>query len=63
MELRKIAIVCGGDSSEVEVSLKSARGLNTFINHEQYQVWIVVIQSGNWYVRLDEKRIDRKSVV
>lgn len=57
MELRKIAIVCGGDSSEVEVSLKSARGLNTFINHEQYQVWIVVIQSGNWYVRLDEKRM------
>lgn len=57
MELRKIAIVCGGDSSEVEVSLKSARGLNTFINHEQYQVWIVVIQSGNWSVRLDEKRM------
>jgi D-alanine-D-alanine ligase len=57
MELRKIAIVCGGDSSEVEVSLKSARGLNTFINHEQYQVWIVVIQAGNWYVRLDEKRM------
>ncbi len=56
MELRKIAIVCGGDSSEVEVSLKSARGLNTFINHDNYQVWIVVIQSGNWYVRLDEKR-------
>ena len=56
MELRKIAIVCGGDSSEVEVSLKSARGLNTFINHEQYLVWIVVMQSGNWYVRLDEKR-------
>jgi D-alanine-D-alanine ligase len=62
MEQRKIAIVCGGDSSEMEVSLKSARGLNTFINHEVYQVWIVVIQSGNWYVRLDEKRtapIDR----
>jgi D-alanine-D-alanine ligase len=57
MELRKIAIVCGGDSSEMEVSLKSARGLNTFINHEKYQVWIVVIQSGNWYVRLDEKRM------
>jgi D-alanine-D-alanine ligase len=57
MELRKIAIVCGGDSSEVEVSLKSARGLNTFINHDHYQVWIVVIQSGNWYVRLDEKRV------
>jgi len=56
MELRKIAIVCGGDSSEMEISLKSAQGLNSFINHADYQVWIVVIQTGNWYVRLDEKR-------
>jgi D-alanine-D-alanine ligase len=56
MELRKIAIICGGDSSEMEISLKSAQGLNSFINHELYRVWIVVIQSGNWYVRLDDKR-------
>ncbi len=56
MELRKIAIICGGDSSEMEISLKSAQGLNSFINHDQYRVWIVVIQSGNWYVRLDDKR-------
>jgi len=56
MELRKIAIICGGDSSEMEISLKSAQGLNSFINHDLYRVWIVVIQSGNWYVRLDDKR-------
>ena len=56
MELRKIAIICGGDSSEMEISLKSAQGLNSFINHELYRVWIVVIQTGNWYVRLDDKR-------
>jgi D-alanine-D-alanine ligase len=38
--------------------------LNSFINHEAYQVWIVVIQAGNWYVRLDEKHaspIDRNN--
>jgi len=56
MELRKIAIICGGDSSEMEISLKSAQGLNSFINHDLYRVWIVVLQSGNWYVRLDDKR-------
>src|SRR5665647_1075683 len=56
MELRKIAIICGGDSSEMEISLKSAHGLNSFINHDLYRVWIIVIQSGNWYVRLDDKR-------
>jgi D-alanine-D-alanine ligase len=54
MDQRKIAIVCGGDSSEMEVSLKSAQGLNSFIDHSTYHVWIVVIQQGQWYVRLDE---------
>lgn len=53
MKSRQIAIVCGGDSSEMEVSLKSAQGLNSFIDKTNYRVWIVVIQKGNWYVRLD----------
>jgi len=55
MESRKIAIVCGGDSSEMLVSLKSAQGLYSFIDKIRYQVWIVVIQSGRWYVRLNEE--------
>lgn len=50
---RKIAIVCGGDSSEMEVSLKSAQGLYSFINKDQYSVWIVVIHNKEWYVRLE----------
>lgn len=53
MKSRQIAIVCGGDSSEMEVSLKSAQGLNSFIDKTNYRVWIVVIQKGNWFVRLD----------
>ncbi|MEA4841086.1 MAG: D-alanine--D-alanine ligase [Bacteroidales bacterium] len=55
MKSRRIAIVCGGDSSEMPVSLKSAQGLYSFINKTIYQAWIVVIQSGNWYVRLNEE--------
>jgi len=55
MNSRKIAIVCGGDSSEMLVSLKSAQGLYSFIDKTRYQVWIVVIQSGNWYVRLNDE--------
>jgi len=54
MENRKIAIVCGGDSSEMEVSLKSAQGLSSFIDKSNYSTWIVVIQKGNWYVRLND---------
>jgi len=55
MNTRKIAIVCGGDSSEMVVSLKSAQGLYSFIDKTNYNVWIVVIQNGNWYVRTQEE--------
>lgn len=55
MDSRKIAIVCGGDSSEAEVSLRSAKGLYTFIDKTIYKVWIVVIKKGSWYVRLNEE--------
>jgi len=56
MESRKIAIVCGGDSSEMEVSLRSAQGLFSFIDKTNYKVWIVVIQKGQWYVRLNDEK-------
>lgn len=55
MYSRKIAIVCGGDSSEVDVSLKSAQGLYSFIDKKIYEAWIVVIQNKQWYVRLNEE--------
>lgn len=51
---RNIAIVCGGDSSEMGVSLRSAEGLNSFIDKTKYEVWIVVVQKGGWYVRLSD---------
>jgi D-alanine-D-alanine ligase len=56
MNQKKIAIVCGGDSSEMEVSLRSAQGLNSFINHASYQAWIVVLQAGSWSVQLEDSK-------
>jgi D-alanine-D-alanine ligase len=53
MNKRKIAIVCGGDSSEMEVSLKSAEGLFSFIKKDINQVWIVVVRKSGWYVKLE----------
>ena len=38
--MKRIAIVAGGDSSESEVSLRSAAGLMTFIPDE-YEKYIV----------------------
>ena len=49
---RNIAIVCGGNSSEHEVSLRSARGLYSFFDKEKYNVYIVDIERMNWKVDL-----------
>ena len=47
---RKIAIVAGGDSSEWQVSMRSAAGLDSFIPSEKYEKYIVVIIGQDWYV-------------
>ena len=47
---KNIAIVAGGDSSEVVVSLKSAAGLYSFIDKERYNLFIVTIVGQTWQV-------------
>ncbi len=51
---RTIAIVCGGDSSEHEVSLRSAQGLYSFFDKERYNVYIVVVRGLDWHVNLQD---------
>ena len=45
---RKIAIIAGGDSSEHDVSLRSAAGLYSFMDKERYDVTIVVLDGKEW---------------
>ena len=47
---KNIAIVAGGDSSEVVVSLKSAAGLYSFMDKERYNLYIVTIVGKIWQV-------------
>ena len=49
-----IAIVAGGDSSEWEVSLRSAAGLNSFIDGDKYTKYIVTIVGKIWQVELSD---------
>jgi len=57
--MKNIAIVAGGDSSEFEVSLRSAAGLYGFIDKSRYNLYIVVVRNGRWTVRTtDGKDID-----
>ena len=59
---RNVAIVCGGDSSEHDVSLRSAQGLYSFFDKERYNVYIVDIKGQDWHVELSggiTAKIDR----
>jgi D-alanine-D-alanine ligase len=59
---RNIAIVCGGDSSEHDVSLRSAQGLYSFFDKERYNVYVVDVKGQDWHVNFedgDTARIDR----
>ena len=59
---RTIAIVAGGDTSEYEVSLRSAQGIYSFIDKEKYTLYIVGMRGLDWHVRLSEGKtlpIDR----
>ena len=51
---RTIAIVCGGDSSEHDVSLRSAQGIYSFFDKERYNVYIVDIKGTDWNVELPD---------
>lgn len=54
---RNIAIVCGGDSSEHDVSLRSAQGLYSFFDKERYNIYIVDIKGVDWHVNFDDGEI------
>jgi len=51
---RTIAIVAGGDSSELPVSLRSAQGIYSFIDKEKYNLYIVEMQGLRWEVQLPD---------
>ena len=52
-----IAIVAGGYSSEHDVSMRSAAGLLSFINQEQYECLIVDLERNAWNVVVGEERL------
>lgn len=51
---RTIAIVAGGDSSELPVSLRSAQGIYSFIDKEKYNLYVVEMEGLRWEVQLPD---------
>lgn len=58
---KRIAIVAGGDSSEIVVSLRSAKGIASFLDAEKFEHHTVIIEGANWRVQTDvgEVAIDK----
>lgn len=52
--MKNIAIVAGGDSSEYEVSLRSAEGIYGFIDKNRYNPYIVILRNGKWSVNMPD---------
>lgn len=56
---KTIAIVAGGDSSEHVVSLKSAKGIWSFMDHSKYDTYIITIKGTDWkMVQYDGEEYD-----
>jgi D-alanine-D-alanine ligase len=47
--MKNIAIVCGGDSGEFEISIKSAGVVAKHLNKEKYVPYLVQVQGDDWH--------------
>lgn len=51
---KTIAIICGGDTSEHDVSMRSAAGIQSFMDPERYNIYKVEIHAGKWDALLSD---------
>jgi len=47
--MKKIAIICGGDSGEYEISIKSAKVVNKHMDKNKYLGYLIEIRGTDWY--------------
>lgn len=59
---KKIAIIAGGDSSEYGVSLRSAAGIESFLNHEQYDITTVLLRGKDWKAQVKSPEVKEEWV-
>ena len=52
--MKNVAIVCGGDSGEFEVSIKSAGVVKKNLDPQKYKAYIMVVSKKGWYCLLDD---------
>jgi len=52
--MKNVAIICGGDSGEFEISVNSANVVKRNLNPQLYESHIVVVSKKGWYGLLDD---------
>ena len=52
--MKNVAIICGGDGGEFEISVKSAQVVKQNLNPELYNSKIIVVSKKGWYGLLDD---------
>ncbi len=52
-----IAVVCGGDSSEFVVSVKSGKNVFDAVDNQKFKPWLVQIRGEKWIVLQDNEEI------
>ena len=52
--MKNVAIICGGDSGEFEISVNSAHVVKKNLNPEKYLSYILVVSKKGWYGLLDD---------
>ena len=60
--MKNIAVICGGDSSEREVSVNSTLNVIKYVDRLKYCPYIVFIQGTNWFVMPAENQ-DARTVM
>jgi D-alanine-D-alanine ligase-like ATP-grasp enzyme len=57
MNMKKIGILCGGYSSEFEISVKSA---TTILNNfpKGYDAFLIVVEKDNWIAKYQNEEFD-----
>jgi len=50
-----IAVLAGGDSGEYQISMKSGRQVELFLDHSKYRPFLIEIRGASWKYRIDRK--------
>jgi len=51
-----VALIYGGDSSEVEISIKSGKHMSRHLDRDKFEVFEVLLKGRDWQVQMDDGR-------